>query len=334
MMSQKTIKWGILGCGNIAGKFATDLKLVPDAELSAVASSDITKAKEFSNTHHSKRYYDSYDALFNDSEIDIIYIATIHVSHAELSIRAMKHGKHVLCEKPLALNAKEAVKMIEISKQTQCFFMEALWTRFNPVFIEVLKRIKNKEIGEVNYINADFAFRSNHTLDSRVFNLDLGGGTILDIGIYPVFLTYTVLGIPKNIISSAILHETTGCDIQTSMIFEYPKASANLYSSFTSDSDMIAKISGTEGHIHINNRWHESESFTIVKNGTKKTIQLSKIGKGYAHEIMECHHCIRENKIESDLWSHQNSLDLISILDDVREQIGLVYPQEKSNLRI
>lgn len=325
----KKIKWGIIGCGNIAAKFASDLALIKDAELIAVAARNLNKAQEFTIKHNSKKSYGSYDELFNDSEIDIIYIATLHISHADLSIKAMKHGKHVLCEKPLALNKKEAEQMITTSKQTNCFFMEALWTRFNPVFVEVLKRINDGEIGDVNYINADFAFKSNHALDSRVFNLSLGGGTILDIGIYPIFLAYTVLGIPDNIISSAILHETTGCDIQTSIIFEYPKAQANLYSGFTSDSDMIARISGTKGQIYINNKWHESESFTIVKNDTKETIQLPKIGKGYTHEIQECHKCLNENKTESDLWSHQNSLDLISILDDVREQIGLVYPQEK-----
>lgn len=322
------INWGIIGCGNIAGKFASDLNLIENATLSAVASRSIEKAEQFATNHNVKKAYGSYNELFNDNTIDIVYIATPHISHAELSIAAMQHGKHVLCEKPLALNKAEAEKIINVSKETNCFFMEALWTRFNPVFAEVLRRIKQGEIGDVNYINADFAFKSNHDLNSRVFNLELGGGSILDIGIYPIFLAYSVLGIPNEILAKTIFHEKMGSDIQTSMIFDYQSAQAVLYSGFTSNSDMTARISGTEGRIHINDRWHHSDDFTIIKGENKETIHLSRQGMGYSHEIIECHSCLSQNLIESSLWSHQNSLDLIGLLDSVRENVGLKYPQE------
>lgn len=324
----KKIKWGIIGCGNIAHKFANDLKLVESAELTAVASRSIKKANVFGEKHEAKKNYGSYIELLNDSEVDIVYIATPHTSHAELSILAMEHGKHVLCETPLAINKKDAAKMITTSKRINCFFMEALWTRFNPVFVEVLKRIKNGEIGDVDYINADFAFKSDHAQDSRVFDLDIGGGALLDIGIYPAFLTYAILGKPKKIQSSSRLHEVTGCDIQTSMIFEYEKAQAILYSGFTSKSDMTARISGTEGQIYINDRWHHTSNFTLVKNDIEEAINIELRGYGYVHEILECHQCLENGALESELWSHQNSLDLISILDSVRNQIGLKYPQD------
>lgn len=328
MVAANNIKWGIIGCGNIARKFANDLSLVENAELSAVASRSKEKATEFAKNHNATTAYDSYEALFNATDIDIVYIATPHFSHAELSIMAMEHGKHVLCEKPLAINKVDALKMIEISKSTQCFFMEALWTRFNPAFIEVLHQIKKGAIGEVNYINADFAFKSNHALESRVFNLELGGGAILDIGIYPIFLAYTILGIPEKLNASAIFHQVTGADIQTSMLFDYPDAQAVLYSGFTSNSDMTARISGTEGQIFIHDRWHHSDAFTIIQGAKKETIEIPRDGIGYTHEIIECHKCLQENRIESALWSHQNSLDLISLLDAVRSEIGLKYPQE------
>ncbi|MFT7498858.1 MAG: putative dehydrogenase [Porticoccaceae bacterium] len=329
-MNTRKIKWGIVGCGNIADKFAKDMALIESAELTAVASRNINKATEFGRNHAAKKAYGSYEELFKDVEIDIVYIATPHVSHAKLSISAMEYGKHVLCEKPLGLNANEVRRMIETSKRTNHFFMEALWTRFNPVFVEVLKRIKNGEIGEVNYINADFAFKSNHSLESRVYNLALGGGAILDIGIYPVFLTYALLGNPKKITASSIFQEETGADIQTSMLFDYKKSQAVLYCGFTSNSKMIAKISGTNGEIHIQSRWHEAEEFTILKNGTEESFKVLKTGKGYTHEIEECHKCLGANKIESDLWSHKNSMDLITILDAIRNQVGLKYPQENS----
>ena len=201
-MSTTKIKWGIVGCGSIANTFANDLLLIESAELTAVASRNINKATKFGRNHTAKKVYGSYEQLFKDEEIDIVYIATPHISHAELSISAMNNGKHVLCEKPLGLNVNEARRMVETSKRTNRFFMEALWTRFNPVFIEVLKRIEIGEIGQVNYINADFAFKSNHSLESRIYNLALGGGSILDIGIYPVFLAYALLGNPQKITAS------------------------------------------------------------------------------------------------------------------------------------
>ena len=327
-MNRSKIKWGIIGCGNIAAKFAQDLALVQDAELTAVASRSIEKATTFAQNNNSKKAFGSYDALLEDPEVDIVYIATPHISHAALSIKSMQSGKHVLCEKPLAINKNDALEIIKISKDTNRFFMEALWTRFNPVFVEVLKRIQNNEIGEVKYINADFAFKSEHSLDSRVFNLELGGGSLLDIGIYPVFLAYTILGTPEKINATSLFKKETGADIQTSMLFNYNNASAILYSGFTSDSDMTARISGTEGQIYIHDRWHHPDSFSIIKNGNEEKIILEKTGIGYTHEILECQECIHLNKIESEHWSHQNSLDLISILDTIRKKVGLKYPQE------
>ncbi len=326
----KKIGWGIIGCGNIANKFASDLALIDDAELVAVASRSMDRASEFAQQHNSEKAYDSYDELFSDANVDVVYIATPHNSHAELSIKAMEHGKHVLCEKPLALNKNEALAMIETSKRTNRFFMEGLWTRFNPSLIAIKERIDNGEIGEVEYIHADFSFVLTSTINSRTLALSLGGGALLDIGIYPTFLAYLFLGIPKKIIAKSIFHKETKCDIETSMHFKYENAKADLYCSFTSDSSKKqALIRGTKGDIFINSRWHVPPSFMLVKNSKKKTFELPPLGLGFSHEILECHNCLRANKIESEFWSHQNSLDLISILDTVREQVDLKYPQEK-----
>ena len=329
MNSSDKIKWGIIGCGKIAHKFVSDLALIDEAVLTAVASRSYEKADEFAQKHKAKKAYGSYDELFLDPEIDIVYIATPHHLHAELSIKAMENNKHVLCEKPLSINYKEAKLIIETSRRTKRFFMEALWTRFNPSFVEVKKRIDDGEIGEIKYINADFAFRSDFSIDDRTTNINLGGGAILDIGIYPAFLTYALLGIPKEIIAKSIFHKTASSDVQTSMIFHYAEAQAILYSSFESQSDMVARISGTKGQIYLNDRWHHANGYKLIKNGKEQEIENPVLGLGYSHEILECHQCLRENKLESSKWSHQNSLDLISILDDVRKQVGLEYPQEK-----
>lgn len=328
MSSIQKLKWGIIGCGNIANKFCNDLALIERAEICAVASRSIEKSELFAQTHNVKTAYGSYIDLFNDPEIDIVYIATPHSSHAELSIQAMQHGKHVLCEKPLAINAMEAIQIFTVSKQTQMFFMEAMWTRFNPSFLQTLKRIDNNELGEIKYINADFSFKTDKSLDSRVLNRSLGGGTILDIGIYPVFLTYMILGKPNHIKASAIFHPETGCDMQTSMIFEYDSALAMLYSSFASKSELSAHISGTEAQIKINDPWHCAQDISLIKNDEPTIINSPVKGLGFTYEIEECHQCLDAKQTESKLWSHENSLDLISLLDTVREKVGLVYPQD------
>ncbi len=328
-MDLPKIKWGIVGCGNIANKFTSDMALIDDAEIFAVASRTIEKAQGFAQKHNAKNAYGTYEGLFRNTDIDIVYIATPHVSHAELSIQAMEHGKHVLCEKPLSLNAKEAAAIIETSKRTNRFFMEALWTRFNPVIVETKKRIDDGEIGEVRFINADFSFKVSVRLDSRVIALELGGGAMLDIGIYPAFLSYLILGSPKEIVAKSLFHKVTKCDMQTSMIFTYETAHTLLYSGFESSSDMIARISGTEGQIYIHKTWHSPEGYTLVKGEDEQVFDLPIKGIGLTYEIEECHKCLRTNQIESKLWSHKNSLDLISILDTVRDQVGLVYPQEE-----
>lgn len=327
MKDRGKIKWGIIGLGNIAHQFAKDLLLVEDAELIAVASRDAVKSKEFAEQYDCKNAYSSYDAIINDDEVDILYIATPHNSHAALTIKALQNNKHVLCEKPIALNYEDALQMIEASKKNNTFFMEAFWTRFNPSFREAFAKIKNGEIGEVKYINADFAFyaESLDGVGNRKTDMNLGGGSLLDVGVYPLFLCYVVLGIPVEILAKSNFHKT-GADLQTSMILQYGNAQAILHSSFVSTSNIKATINGTKGRINLNTLWHSAQSYTLHLEDQEKEFLLPTKGKGFTYEIEECHQCIKENRIESELWSHQNSLDLIKIVDDIRNQIGLEYP--------
>ena len=326
-MNSEKIKWGIIGLGNIAHQFAKDLMLVDEAELVAVASRNLDKAQEFAQNYDCKKAYDSYDSIINDAEVDILYIATPHNSHAALTIKALQNKKHVLCEKPIALNYTDAFQMIEASKKNNQFFMEAFWTRFNPSFREAFSKIKKGEIGEVKYINADFAFTAEELggEGNRKTDISLGGGALLDIGVYPLFLCYVVLGIPVEILAKANFHQT-GADLQTSMILQYDNAQAILHSSFVSTSNIKATINGTKGRINLNTLWHQTQSYTLTVDEQDEEILLPTKGKGFTYEIEECHHCIKENKIESELWSHQNSLELIKIVDEVRSKIGLEYP--------
>lgn len=326
MQATKKIKWGIIGLGNIAHQFAKDLALIPDAQLFAVGSRNMKNAEEFAHKNQAQIAYGSYEELMQDKEVEIIYIATPHDSHAELSIKCLERGKHVLCEKPIALNLDQASKMVVTSKKTNRFLMEAFWTRFNPSFQEVLKKVRNEVLGEITYINADFAFLVDIP-KNRLTDIKNGGGTLLDIGVYPLFLSYVLLGIPTKILATANFMET-GADKQTSMILQYKNAHAVLHSSFVASSNMVATISGTKGKINMHPVWHETQGYSMIKNNHKVDYSFPTKGKGFTYEIEECHTCIRQGKIESSQWSHQNSLDLIGIVDEIREQIGLKFPSE------
>lgn len=318
------MKWGIIGLGSIAHKFASEL-LLEKEEVYAVASRSLDKAKEFASQYQCSHYYGSYDEILEDENIDIIYVATPHNSHAEITLKALEKNKNVLCEKPFGLDYDEVLKMIELAKKKKKFLMEAFWTRFNPTFLEIYKKIQNGDIGEVKYIHADFAFPANMNVKNRLSDRSLGGGSLMDIGIYPLFLSYAILGLPAEIIASSHFSDT-GVDIQTSIILNYKNAQSILHSGLGYHSNMEATICGTEGRIIIHPIWHMANSYTIIgHNEEKKKYNPIKRGIGYTHEIQECIKCLQENRTESELWTHQNSLDLIKLLDDTRDKIGLQF---------
>ncbi len=322
------IRWGIVGPGNIAHHFAKDLKLIPNAKLNAVASRSLDKAKSFAKTYDAPYAFGSYEELFASDTIDVLYIATPHTSHAALSIKAMNAGKHVLCEKPMGVDFEEVKEMVTAAKANKVFLMEALWTRFNPSMQTIKKMSVDGTIGKLSYVNADFAF---YALDrdekGRILNPELAGGTLLDIGIYPIFLAYLLLGMPDEIMAKSNFYKT-GAEIQTSMLFQYADAQAVLYSGFTSNSRMEAEITGTKGAIYMDSKWHEAQGFNLKKGDTEERIDLPTKGKGYSYEIEEVNRCLKAGLLESEQWSLQNSLDLAELLFTVRQKAGISFPFE------
>lgn len=324
----KIIRWGILGPGRIAHSFAKDLALVKDGRLTGVASRNLDRAREFADEYEAEYAFGSYEELLVSDKVDVIYIATPHTGHMEWAIKAMEKGKHILCEKPLGINLGQVQKMLRAAKDNKVFLMEALWSRFNPSIRKIKQLIDEDVLGQVSYLHADFAFYSlDRDEEGRLLNPDLAGGSILDIGIYPIFLAYLILGKPKRILATSNLYKT-GAEVQTSMIFQYDKAQAILYSGLTSKSEMRAEISGSKGEILIDPRWHETQGFVCAINDKEKRYDLPTLGKGYTHEIDEVHRCLREEKLQSALWSHQNSIDLITLMDEVRRQGGIKFPFE------
>lgn len=322
------IRWGIIGLGGIARKFADDLKLVSDGELVAVASRSIDKAKVFAEEYEVATAFGSYEELFKFDEVDALYIATPHDSHAELSIAAMRNGKHILCEKPVAVNSKDLKRMIATAQEEKVFLMEAMWSRFNPTIKKVKELVDEGAIGDVGYVNADFTYYGlDRDEEGRILNPMLAGGSILDIGIYPIFLAYLFLGKPNKIIAESNFYKT-GVEIQTSMIFTYDNAQAILHSGFSTDLEVKAKIAGSKASLVLRPMWHIAQGYSLEKGGDVQDFDLPATGIGYTHEIVEVHECLRAGKLESDLWSHQNSLDLMELLDEVRKQVGVIFPFE------
>ena len=322
------MNWGIIGLGKISNKFVTALKTITDAKIYAVASRSQTKADEFAKTHQAEIAYGSYEALFQDKNVDVVYIGTPHVFHTENAIAAMQNGKHVLCEKPISVNRQLAQKMFDCAKANNVFLMEALWTRFIPSFIEAKRLIENSEIGDVKSIVADFGFRSNAEPSSRVFNPKLGGGSLLDVGIYPIFLATNILGKSKNIRAVANLNKQ-GTDDTCGILLQYENAVANLTSSLVTNQKVEATIFGTTGTLQLNNRFHEPTSISIIRDfKIEKTLEFEENSNGMQHQIYEVHRCINNQKIQSEMMSWSDSLLLQEVMDEVRKQIGVNYEQD------
>ena len=321
----KSIRWGIVGLGNIANKFAGDLTLIPNCTLQAVASSSSKRATEFADKYKAKSSYSDYTDLFRDPKVDLVYIASLHPSHAALTIEAIKQGKGVLCEKPIGINAKQVKQIIQAATEANLFLMEALWTRFIPAFEQVNQWILENKIGRLRYINATFSFNGlDRGLESRLFNPEKGGGSLLDIGIYPLFLGYHLLGIPDSIKASAILTKE-GIDEQLGFIFSYPKAQAMLYSSFAHNEEMQARICGELGEIYMNSRWHETGEIKLVLDGEEYSKSYPMKGKGYTYEILEANNCFRNGLTQSSKWTWQHSLEMATLMDDIRKQTNIIY---------
>lgn len=326
-MSESTA-WGIVGPGNIAAKFAADLALVPGARLQAVASRDLQKARSFSEEFGAARAFGSYGELFADPEVEVVYIASPHSFHREHTLAALEAGKHVLCEKPMGINAGEVREVLGLARKKGLFLMEALWSRFNPSIREVYHLVREEKLGPLSYLRADFAFPAlDRDPEGRLLNPDLAGGSLLDIGIYPVFLAYLLLGVPRDFRVLAHFHGT-GVEKQIGLLFDYPEAMAVLYSGFTSRSEMKAEVSCRDGSIYLSPRWHEAESYTLERQDDIRRVEHPFKGSGYTYEIEEVQACLKAGKTQSDLWSWDDSSSLHGLLDEIREKAGISFPGE------
>jgi len=325
----KTYNWAILGCGKIARKFATDLQLLPNARLYAAASRSLENSQTFASELGFDKAYGSYEEMVNDPEVDVVYIATPHSHHLEHALLCLNHQKAVLCEKAFAINSKEVGLMIEAARRNKTFLMEAFWTRFQPSFLKVLEIIHSGELGALKMVRSDFAFNAEYNPEKRLYNVDLGGGSLLDIGIYPIFMSLMALGKPSEIKTLAKFCPT-GAEESIMMSFAYPGGEiASLVSSFASHSSTQTEFSFESGFIRLNRRFYTPTSLTYWKNWEEeKTITFEK-GAGFGYELEAAHvmDCLDAGKTESDWMPLSFSSDLMGIMDLVRKDAGIVFPK-------
>jgi predicted dehydrogenase len=326
-MENQRVKWGILGTGGIAHTFATALQVVTNSELTAVGSRDMEKATQFASEFKIPKTYGSYEELVSDPEIDVVYIATPHNLHEANTLLALDHHKHVLCEKPMGVNMKESMRMMEKAKAGNRFLMEALWSRFLPNIIKTKELIDSGEIGEVKLLTAFFSIRSINGPEHRHFNIDLCGGSILDIGIYNIFLSLFLLGKPQRFTAMAGLSEQGG-DNSSSYTFKYEKDVLSvMYSSFMGESPIVAEIIGTKGKLTLEHEWFCPGKVKVTYlDGQEKIFEFDVKGNGYEYEAEETAACILAGKTQSDLWSWNDSMQLMSMMDAIRRECGIVYP--------
>jgi predicted dehydrogenase len=321
----KKYNWAILGCGKIARKFSNDLKLLPNANRYATASRNLKNAEDFANEFGYEKAYGSYQEMVKDADVDIVYIATPHSFHLEHTLLCLNHKKAVLCEKAFAINSVEVKQMINASKKNNTFLMEAFWTIFQPQFLKIVEIVKSKELGELKFVKSDFMFNAEFDSDKRLYNIDLGAGSLLDIGIYPIFTSLFLLGKPSEIKTIANIR-STGVEDSIAMLFSYKNgAMAVLASSFESSCKNETELCFENGFIKVERM--SNNPILMNKNSIDQFIDFETIsGFGYELEAAHVMECLDKNLIESPILPLLFSLDLMEILDAVRKDASIVFP--------
>ncbi len=324
----KTYNWAVLGCGKIARKFANDLKILPNARLYAASSRSLENAQTFASELGFEKAYGSYEEMVNDPAVDVVYIATPHSHHFEHALLCLNHHKAVLCEKAFAMNSGEVSQMIETARKNNTFLMEAFWTMFQPSFQKAMEIIRSGELGALKMVRSDFAFNADYNPEKRLYNVGLGGGSLLDIGIYPIFMSLMALGKPSEIKTLATFC-TTGAEESIMMSFNYPDGQiASLVSSFACHSSTQTEFSFENGFIRLNRRFYTPTSITYWKSFEEETTINFEKGIGFGYELEAAHvmDCLDAGKIESDLLPLSISSDLMEVMDWVRKDAEIVFP--------
>tara|TARA_Y100000590_G_C15732379_1_gene1017494 strand:+ start:2686 stop:3675 length:990 start_codon:yes stop_codon:yes gene_type:complete len=329
-MTEKMFKWGIIGTGGIARAFAKDLRYLKDHTVAAVGSRALSSAHNFSSKFPGCVAYSSYSELVEDSDLDGIYVATPHNFHAENTILALKAGKPVLCEKPFAINVNQVELMVNVATQNQLTLIEAMWTRFLPHIDKVREIIASGILGDIHTLQADHGQYLSDSVNPRIWEPELGGGALLDLGIYVVSFSHLILGVPRMITAKSTFTDK-GVDSQTSAIFEYNNdAQAILNTTLKNATACTAIVSGDRGWLEIDGPFYKPASMRVVLyDGTTTEYFNDYKGHGLREQAIEFARCVRSGLIESSIMSHNESISVMRSMDEIRVQVDLRYPDEK-----
>jgi len=324
-MSTGTTRWGILATGKIARAFAQNLALLPEAELVAVASRRLDAAQRFAAEYGAGTAYGSYQELVADPSVDVVYVATPHALHKENVLMAFDAGKPVLCEKALTLNARDAEELVAAARERDLFFMEAMWMRCNPVIRRLQQLAASGALGRIQQVRADLGFVVDRPATDRLLAPELGGGALLDMGIYPVTFAWLFLGHPKQVEAVATLSES-GIDVNLAISLGYASgAVASLTSTMTAWSPRTGSIATDTGRVDLAESFHQPTSATWSSNGRTEVVREDLIGTGLANEAQEVVRCLRNGETESPLVPLDDTVALLRLMDRIRHSIGLVY---------
>jgi len=325
-----TTRWGIMGTGSIAHSFADALLETPDAVIQAIGSRNTATAQKFADEFHCGTHYGSYAELAADPQVDIIYIATPHSAHAENMQLCLQAGKAVLCEKPFTLNQREAEAVVALARQKKLFLMEAMWSRCLPALREAKHLLETGAIGTPRQLQADFGFSSEFDAAHRLRNPALGGGALLDVGIYPLSLAAYLLGDVEAAQAQAELG-ATGVDEQT--VFTLRHRGGGLSSctcAINAESPLTLTVFGSGGHLRLNSPFFRAQNLTVTNSeGKEHIVRRPCIGNGYAHEAIEAARCLQAGLTESPLMPLDETLAIMGWLDTMRAQCGIRYPVDR-----
>jgi predicted dehydrogenase len=359
------VRWGIIGTGMIANQFATGLQARTDAQLVAVSSRNLATAQQFAHQFKIPHFYNHHTALLSNPEVEVVYIGTPHPTHKQLALDCIHAGKGVLVEKPFTINAQEAQEVIALARAKGVFCMEAMWMRFNPLIQKVKNLVEQQAVGPIRLFHASFGMKAPYEHNNRFFNLALGGGALLDLGVYPINLAFWLLGKPSEVEGFAHLGQT-GVDEHAGILLRFEDgrvATLSISNRMNLDNDVI--LHGETGRLHIhaplyfpsrmslqpfapNNLKNDNpkirQTFSQVKIIHKLYSRLRRLvlrfrdnsvsipyeGNGYNYEAAEVGRCLRANKRESEIMPLDTTLQIMETMDFLRKQWGLSYPEERS----
>jgi len=328
-----TVRWGIAGPGRIADKVAADFVHVPDAELVAIGSRSLERARAFADRHGAARAYGSYRELIADDTVDALYLATPHPQHLGLALAAVEAGKAVLVEKAFTATVAGAQKLIAAARDRQVFAMEAMWTRFQPAMTQVQAWLDSGAIGAVRTVQADLGVQREFDPSDRLFAPELGGGALLDLGVYVVSLAQWILGEPERVLVNGALGPS-GVEFDADLLLSYPQGrSALLTTSLRSAMPGAARVLGAEGWIEVRPRFHHPTEVVLHRAGAEpEAVRAEPIGAGYAHELIEVTEGIRAGRTESAIMPLADTLAVQQILEAAAVQLGISWQEDDSVL--